>query len=123
MKTKKVIFWFPLFVIILAVTVSSCEKSNTSDYRKLIGSWISTDLIDTIDFTSDKDLYKMYSGIKDHFDYSLSRDSIIIQYNGFRKILVQPTIHFYSLKTDELTIDFGPGCYGFREQKITFIRK
>jgi len=103
--------------------VTGCEKSNNSDYRNLLGSWISTDLMDTIEFTSDHDLNKMYSGMKDHFDYNLSTDSITIRYNGFLKILVQPTNHIFTLKTDQLIIDFRPNCYGFREQKITFLRK
>ena len=120
-KPYKLLIWSLL--LILAGMVTGCEKSNYSDYRNLLGSWISTDLVDTIEFTSDHDFNKMYSGMKDHFDYNLSTDSITIRYNGFLKILVQPTNHIFTLKTDQLIIDFRPNCYGFRGQKITFLRK
>jgi len=51
-----------LIVCILFISISflaSCEKTTSKD---LIGIWISTDLVDTIEFTGDKDLYKMFSG-------------------------------------------------------------
>jgi hypothetical protein len=110
-----------ILVICLLLTsityLTSCEKITSKD---LIGTWISTDLVDTIDFTTDKDLYKMFSGFRDHFDYSLGNDKIRIGYRGMLKILVTPTYHDYEFKNDQLTIDFRPTCYGFRSQEITF---
>jgi|WetSurMetagenome_2_1015567.scaffolds.fasta_scaffold47631_1 hypothetical protein len=123
MKKSIAIFFSLLIVISVTFIIFSCKKSNTSDYRELLGSWISTDLSDTLEFTSDHDFYKMFSGVKDHFDYNLSNDSITIGYNGMLFILVKPSNHSYSLNGDKMTIDFKPQCYGFRPQEINFIRK
>jgi hypothetical protein len=115
---------FKLFLItifIFSILLSSCEK-NSSDSKKLLGTWISTDSIDTVEFRSENDFYKTVGIPKDHFNYSLSEDIITIQYAGVLYILVQPTNHFYTLDGDNLTIDLK-NCYGFRSQKITFIRK
>jgi hypothetical protein len=124
---KKHIFTFNILAIFLLlsffISTSSCEKSSSDDYKKLLGTWISTDLVDTVEFTSDKDFYKMFSGVRDHFDYSLSRNKITICYNGMSFILVIPSTHPFELKGGQLTIDFRPSCYGFREQEITFIKK
>jgi len=106
----------------MSFLISGCEKESTHDYRNFLGTWISTDLTDTVEFTSDNDFYKMFSGVKDHFDYTLSDDSITIGYNGMLFILVLPSTHPYQIKGDELTIDFSPQCYGFRNQVIKFIR-
>jgi hypothetical protein len=126
MKKNKLICCLSQIVIVLTViTFSGCEKSNTNDYKKFLGTWISSDLVDTIDFTSDHDFYKKLSGLNDHFLYSSTRDSITIQYNGVLQpyIYVFPETFFYKLKGNELTIDFNKACYGFREQEIKFIRK
>jgi hypothetical protein len=123
MKKGLAIYFSLLLVIGLTIIMSSCKKSNTSDYRELLGSWISTDFADTIEFTSDHDFYKMFSGVKDHFDYSLSSDSITVGYNGMLYILVKPSNHSYHLNGDKMTIDFRPQCYGFRPQETNFIRK
>jgi hypothetical protein len=101
--------------------LSSCEKK-TSETRTLLGTWISTDLIDTIEFRTENDFYKTVGMPKDHFNYSLSDDSITIQYDGVLYILVEPTNHFYTLDGDKLTIDLMD-CYGFRNQIISFKRK
>jgi hypothetical protein len=123
-KRGKLIYSLSQIVITLTIiTISGCEKSNTNDYKKFLGTWISTDLVDTLDFTSDHDFYKTFACLNDHFNYWSSRDCIIVQYDGFLKILIAPTTHFYQLKGNELTIDFTKGCYGFREQEIKFMRK
>ena len=109
-----------IFLLTFLVLVTSCEKSNSYSYKDLLGSWISTDLADTIEFTSDKDLYKLFSGVKDHFDYGLSEAEITIRYNGMLYVLISPSTHPYNINEDQLTIDFRPSCYGFRGQKITF---
>ena len=122
MKKIKLIQCISLTVIALTIiAVSSCKKNN--DYKKLLGTWISTDLVDTINFTSDHDFYKMFSGFNDHFDYSSSDEIITIRYNGINKIAVLPTTRPYQINGNELTIDFRPDCYGFRGQEIKFIKK
>jgi hypothetical protein len=115
-RTRLEILFISLLLISIAY-ITSCEKISSKD---LIGTWISTDLADTIDFTTDKDLYKLFSGVRDHFDYSLGNDKIKIGYRGMLYILVTPTYHDFRFKNDQLTIDFRPACYGFRSQEITF---
>jgi hypothetical protein len=74
-------------MIALTITsISGCEKTNTNDYKKFLGTWISKDSVDTIEFTSDQDIYKMISGFNDHFLYSLQ--STVLQLNtGGKKFL------------------------------------
>jgi len=119
-------FEFKLFIIAMVVlsflVISSCEKKPSDNSNRFIGKWISTDLVDTIEFKTEHDLYKNVGIPNDHFKYSVSGDSITIQYNGVLYILVQPTNHFYKFIGDQLTIDLEH-CYGFRNQIISFTRK
>jgi carbohydrate-binding DOMON domain-containing protein len=83
-------------------------------------------MVDTLEFTSDRDLYKMISGVRDHYDYSLSGDSILITYNGVAMpyIYMGPSkMRFYELTGKDLTIDFRNAYYGFSNQIILFHRK
>jgi hypothetical protein len=126
MKKSKLICCLSQIVIVLTVIIfSGCEKSSTNNNNTFLGTWISSDLVDTIEFTSDHDFYKMLSGLNDHFLYSTTKDSITIQYNGVLQpyICVFPETFFYQLKGNELTIDFNKACYGFREHAIKFIKK
>jgi hypothetical protein len=126
MKKGKIIYCLSQIAIVLTfIVISSCEKNSSNDYNTFLGTWISTDLVDTIDFTSDHDFYKMFSGLNDHFLYSSTRDSITIDYNGVLQpyIYTIPTTNFYQLKGNELTIDFKKQCYGFRNQEIKFIKR
>jgi hypothetical protein len=60
MKKDSMNYWFSPIVIILSIVVfSGCEKSSNDVKSKLLGTWISTDLTDTIEFSSDNDLYKI----------------------------------------------------------------
>ena len=99
--------------------ISGCEKNNTNDFRNFLGTWVSKDLSDTLDFRDEHDLFS--NG--DHYDYSLSKDSITIRYNGRLFIYVNPTTHFCQINGNKLTIDFRPQCYGFRNEKVEFERK
>jgi hypothetical protein len=118
---KKTRFNLILMTIIFSsILLSSCEKKS-SESSTLLGTWISTDLIDTIEFRTENDFYKTVGIPKDHSNYSLSDDSITIQYDGVLYILVGPTNHFYTLDGDKLTIDLN-GCYGLRNQIISFNR-
>jgi hypothetical protein len=121
-KFNPPLYFLLIPLILLVIGNTNCKKSARND-GALLGKWISTDLVDTIEFSSEKSLCKMFSGVKDYFDYSLSGDSITIRYNGKNYILVSPTTHFYQIKNNELTIDFRPSCYGFRGQETKFIRK
>jgi len=118
-KTNGINSLLQVVIILLISVMSSCEKNKTDDYKQLLGTWISTDFIDTLNFTSEHNFYKN----RIQFNYSISRDSISIQYNGPLMIYVKPSNHFYILKGNELTINTSQGCYGFRQQETIFIRK
>jgi hypothetical protein len=121
-KTKRYkIFLFVISVLTFLI-ISNCEKNTSSSYANLIGTWISSDLADTIEFRTENDFYKTVGIHNDHFNYSLSKDFITIQYNGVLKVLIQPTNHEYSLTGDKLIINLK-NCYGFRSDIITFSKK
>jgi len=122
MNKIKLIQCISLIVITFTIIdVEGCKKND--NYKTLLGTWVSTDLIDTLDFTSDTSFNKMYSGSPDYFKYGLSKDSITIQYSGKLYIYVFPTTHHFQLNDQELSIDFSNGCYGFRKQILNFTRK
>jgi hypothetical protein len=111
-------------MIALTITsISECEKTNTNDYKKFLGTWISKDSVDTIEFTSDQDIYKMISGFNDHFLYSFTIDSITIEYR--RKeipyiYMGSPTPAFYQLKGNILTMDFIRHLTDSGNKKLNF---
>ena len=127
MKKDRMNFRFSLILTTLIfILISGCEKNSVDIKSKLLGTWISTDLTDTIVFSSDHDLYKIIYRAGDHYDYSLSKDSIFIRYNGTLMPFIYigpPKNHFYQLNGDNLTIDFRPYCFGFLSQTTSFLRK
>lgn len=122
----KKLFEFKLFLIAMTVltlsVISSCEKNRSDNSKKFLGTWISTDLVDTVEFRTENDFYKTVGIPYDHFNYSVSGDSITIQYYGALFILVQPSNHYYKFSGNSLTIDLEH-CYGFRNQIISFTKK
>jgi hypothetical protein len=127
MKNPKISFWF-LFIplILLVLGTMNCKKNSGRNDEPLLGTWISTDNLDTLEITTGHDLYKMISGIKDHYDYSLSGDSILITYNGLNMpyIYLGPSkMRFCQLNGNDLTIDFRSAYYGFSNELILFHRK
>jgi hypothetical protein len=117
-----------LMVLILFNVLCSCEKVSTDMHssvengsdESLIGTWVygtADSLYITDNHTFNKSLNE---GIRHTFTYSISNDSIIIQYKGPNKIWVRATAHYYHLDGRELIIDFSNGCYGFSSEKITF---
>ena len=118
-KNYRIYLLMQVLIILLIIAMSSCKKTISNDYRQFLGTWISTDFIDTLNFASEHN----FSKNRIQFNYSISRDSISIQYNGPLMIYVKPSNHFYILKGNELTINTSQGCYGFRQQETIFIRK
>jgi hypothetical protein len=120
MRKVKITFkLIPLVTILTVLMFSGCEENNTNDFKDFLGTWVSRDMSDTLNFRSDHDLYSN----SDYYVYSLSRDSITIRYDGKLFILVSPTTHFYKLNGNTLTIDFRPYCYGFKSEVIEYSRK
>jgi hypothetical protein len=114
-----------LTLTISLLLITNCKKSSQND-GTLIGKWISADMVDTLQITSDQDLYKMINGVRDHYIYSLSGDSILITYNGVAMpyIYIGPSkMRFYKLNGNNLTIDFRNAYYGFSNQLILFHRQ
>lgn len=102
----------------------SCDKDDQPN-REFIGDWqIVKPDNDTIVFKNENSFTRLnYDGIAHSFEYSYTKDSITIQYNGPNMILVEPSTHYYELKSDdELLIDFSNGCYGFSKETYHFIR-
>jgi hypothetical protein len=126
---RKINFLICISIILIVFTdfgLSSCKKNKASETGELIGNWISTDLVDTISFTSDLYLYKMFYGIKDRYTYSVNQDSLKIEYSGnlMPYIYIGPSkYHHFELNGNQLTIDFRPPYYGLRPIVVTFIRK
>lgn len=120
--------YYLVLILILGtiITISGCKKNNKSEISDLTGTWISTDLQDTLDFTSDQDLYKIIYGVPDHYGYSIIGDSIKIEYSGSIMPYIyipQPYNRFFQRSGNSLSIDFRPPLFGFRSQVLSFKRK
>jgi|WetSurMetagenome_2_1015567.scaffolds.fasta_scaffold982997_1 hypothetical protein len=110
-----------LLVIILLNVLNACEKESSDT---IIGTWVSENKADTLYIINNHLFNKsLQDGIRHTFEYSLSKDSIIIQYKGPNKILVFPSANFYRLDGRELMIDFSNHCYGFEHVKETFLKQ
>ena len=109
-----------LMLIILFSVLNSCEKESGD---MIIGTWVSANKLDTMYVINNHIFNKsLHDGIMHTFEYSLDGDSIIIQYKGPNKILVLPSAHYYDLGDRRLIIDFSNHCYGFNEEKETFLK-
>ena len=117
------------YTILIAVAFSivfGCDKaSEISTENKIIGTWISADKSEILEFVNTTSFYRSSTTMKyDHYDYKLLNDSIKIGYNGILNILVTPTLHSYKLSGEKLTIDFSNRqCYGFELEKIDYYKK
>jgi hypothetical protein len=125
LKKCKLSFCLAFAIILLVIGSTNCKKSNSLN-DELLGKWISADLVDTLEITTEHDLYKMVLGVKDHYSYSLSGDSILITYNGLAMpyIFIGPSKkRFYELDGPDMKIDFRNAYYGFSNQLIFFHRQ
>jgi hypothetical protein len=116
-----------LFTLLLIIPGTvSCKKNDVLNDKTLIGKWISSDMADTLEFTTDRDLYKNINGKEDHYDYSFSGDSILISYSGVAMpyiYLLPAKNRFFQLNSVGLTIDFRSAYYGFGKGIILFHRR
>ena len=110
------LFWG--LILLIGFTFSNCSKDELEiNQENLMGVWVSTNSLDTLEFVDTDSFYKNH----DHFDYSLSNDSIEIRYNGVLYVLAHPSNHKYTLTDNTLTIDFtNTFCYGFASTIETF---
>jgi hypothetical protein len=115
-----------ILILFVAVSILGCKKTDKHNNSDLLGEWVSTDLADTLNFTSDRDLFKNLNGISDHYIYNITDDSIRFEYSGIlmQNIYIGPSPEYvFHLTMDNLTIDFRPQYLGFRPQIVTFNRK
>jgi hypothetical protein len=115
MKSMQIIFGL---LVVIIFTISSCSKDELEiNQENLMGVWVSSTYIDTLEFVNQNSFYKNH----DHFDYNLTSDSIEIRYRGILYIGVHPTNHKYSITDKVLTIDFtNKHCFGFSNTIETF---
>jgi len=117
---------FTSLIIFTIILIFGCEEeSKLTTEDKIIGTWISEDKSDTLDFVDYESFYKSSVNIRyDHYDYTLLDDSIGIAYSGRLFIQIAPTIHSYNLSNVKLTIDFSnKQCYGFGLEQIDYYKK
>lgn len=114
---KRILF----FALLVTSLFAGCNKDDEIVNReKILGTWISEDQNDTLDFTDKSNFYKN----SDHFDYTLYNDSIEVAYSGVLLILVMPGKHKYQLNGDNLMIDFSNRiCFGFERKVEHFTRQ
>ena len=114
---------FILCIVIAALLFSNCKDTTVSG-EDLIGEWVDSEKADTIYFTDDKNFYHSSKNMNyDHYDYSITGDSILIGYSGKMMILVPKTKHYFELNGDELMFDFsGKECFGFPNEKMHYKR-
>jgi hypothetical protein len=76
-----------------------------------IGYWINVEQNDTLIFLTNERLERPHGYCNDWYDYSITPDSIILQYSGPDKLLV-PKINFgYDFKGDTLLINYHQDYY------------
>ncbi len=109
--------------IILTIFLTNCEKKPVSG-EDLNGKWIATEKADTIYFMDDSNFYHSSENMRyDHYDYSISGDSILIGYSGKMMIMVIETNHYIELNGDNLTIDLSNRqCFGFPKEEMHYRR-
>jgi hypothetical protein len=120
---KRKIFRSILVISIATIVVlfNSCSKEARLK-EEIIGTWISIDNIDTLDFISDEIFLKNFSWSMERYSYDINRDNITINYSGSLYILTLPTTHHIEIEDNTMSIDFSNGSYGMRKQEILFER-
>lgn len=115
MRNAKELIWFiSLLLIVLNISCKK-EQSNTKN-DEILGTWISFDKIDTLEFVDKINFLKSDTVFrKENYRYSIDNDSIYIRYYDFTySYTISPANHKYILRNDSLIIDFRKkGCFGF----------
>ena len=112
-------------IVLFIIIIIGCElETSNVNQEMIIGTWISADKKDTLDFVNNESFYKSNEVMRyDHYDYELLSDSIKVRYSGKLYILVSPTVHSFNLSENKLTIDFSnEQCYGFNQEKVDYFR-
>jgi len=115
-----------IFIFATVVSISllfGCEK-NQPNVEEMTGEWVATEDADTIYIMDKSNFYHSTKNMQyDHYDYSISGDSILIGYSGKMMILVVATKHNFEIKNDDPMIDFSNRqCFGFPKEKMHYRR-
>lgn len=106
----------------IGMLLNSCSKEASLN-EEIIGTWVSLDHIDTLDFISNEAFTKNFNdGLMHPYTYEIQLDSIKIKYNGYNFVLTIPSTHHLDILDDVLSIDFSNGSYGMRQQEILLKR-
>lgn len=87
-----------IFILIIIVIISACNKEENNDSHILTGEWIySKDYSNTLDFRSSVDVL-----INDHeYAYLILGDSIEFSYIGKLRIYIKPSKHRFEILSGE----------------------
>jgi hypothetical protein len=114
---------FKYFTILIIPFLFSCDK-DTWVKEELIGTWISKDATDTLEFIDYFIFTKnSYNGWQHFYNYDIEADSIEIEYNGPNDILILPSTHHFEINGNSLSLDFSNYCYGFERKNYEFIKE
>ena len=97
-------------LLALFLIFNGCQKDYHSSQR-FIGSWVTTDLSDTMIFLTNTSIYRPHNNYYDLYGYSYTTDSITIHYTGPDKILVLPMVSKYLFVQDTLMINYKSNYY------------
>ncbi len=121
MKGKTIRLILVISIAIVAVVLNSCNKE-ARQKKEIIGTWVSTDYIDTLNFINDEIFEKNFPYSMERYFYEIKRDSIKINYSGSNFVLTIPTTHYLEIVDNRMSIDFSNRTYGIRQQEILFNR-
>ncbi len=121
MKGKTIRLILVISIAIVAVVLNSCNKEARLK-KEIIGTWVSVDYIDTLNFINDEIFEKNFPYSMERYFYEIKRDSIKINYSGSNFILTIPTTHHLEIVDNRMSIDFSNRSYGIRQQEILFNR-
>ncbi len=122
---KNTFSFLKIIFVSCTIVIIGCEiETGNMNQEAIIGTWISADKSDTLDFVNNESFYKSNEVMRyDHYDYELFGDAIKIRYSGKLYILVSPTVHSFNLSENKLTIDFSnEQCYGFNQEKVDYFK-
>ena len=111
------------FTLMMIPFLFSCDK-DTWVKEELIGTWISKDAKDTLEFVDYSTFTKnSYNGWQHSYNYDIEADSIGIEYYGPNDILILPSTHHFAIDGNLFSLDFSNYCYGFEIKNYEFLKE
>ena len=97
-------------LLMLFLIINGCQKEDQAS-QKFKGSWVTTDLSDTMIFLTNASIYRPHNNYYDLYGYYFTSDSITIHYTGPDKIFVLPMVSKYLFVQDTLIINYKSNYY------------